>query len=173
MIVPAIVYSLSSQCFIILISTLRFICAVDHLIPLFLEMAYILFIGYRSMHLVLRILSNSNISIGLHRCYFFLSHELIITWYYRLYFIYVWVCLFLCSEHIELSLKGQIHSYLRQRDWFKNKPRRIEKKKKIDVNFYPTKTWPLTLISIPLTHKNMTAHFNIDTPNTQKHDRLL
>ena len=42
--VPAIVYSLilSSQCFVILICTLKFICAVDHLIPLFSEMAYIL-----------------------------------------------------------------------------------------------------------------------------------
>ena len=71
----------------------------------FSGMAYILFIGYMSMHLVLRtgILSNPNISIGLHRCYFFLSHELIITWYYRLYFIYVRVCLFLCSAHIELG----------------------------------------------------------------------
>jgi hypothetical protein len=49
------------------------------------------------------ILSNPNISIGLHRCYFFFSHELIITWYYRLYFIYVRVCLFLCSAHIELG----------------------------------------------------------------------
>jgi hypothetical protein len=48
---------------------------------------------------------NPNISIGLHRCYLFLSDELIITWYYnyRLYFIYVWVCLFLCSAHIELG----------------------------------------------------------------------
>ena len=60
------------------------------------SMAYILFIGYMrlSMHLVLRILSNPriyiivllykslsnpNISIGLYRCYFFFSHELIIT----------------------------------------------------------------------------------------------
>jgi hypothetical protein len=34
-------------------------------------MAYILFIGYMSTHLVLHILSNPNISIGLHRCYFF------------------------------------------------------------------------------------------------------
>ena len=35
----------------------------------------ILFIGYMSRHLVLRILSNPNISIGLHicRCYFFFS----------------------------------------------------------------------------------------------------
>jgi hypothetical protein len=113
-------------------------------------MAYILFIGYMNTHLVLRILSNSNISIGLHRCYFFLSHELIITWYYRLYFIYVWVCLFLCSEHIELSLKGQIHSYLRQRDWFKNKPRRIEKKKKIDVNFYLNVLFCICMSLIPL-----------------------
>ena len=60
------------------------------------SMAYILFIGYMrlSTHLVLRILSNPriyivillykslsnpNISIGLCQCYFFLSHELIIT----------------------------------------------------------------------------------------------
>jgi hypothetical protein len=59
-------------------------------------MAYILFIGYMrlSTHLVLRILSNPriyivillykslsnpNISIGLCQCYFFFSHELIIT----------------------------------------------------------------------------------------------
>jgi hypothetical protein len=59
-------------------------------------MAYILFIGYMrlSTHLVLHILSNPriyivvllykslsnpNISIGLYRCYFFFSHELIIT----------------------------------------------------------------------------------------------
>ena len=77
------------------------------------------------------ILSNPNISIGLHRCYFFLSHELIITWYFRLYFIYVRVRLFLCSAHIELGhWKVKYTSYLRLRDWFKNKPRRIEKKKK-------------------------------------------
>jgi hypothetical protein len=58
------------------------------------SMAYILFIGYMrlSTHLVLRILSNPriyivvllykslsnpNILIGLYRCYFFFSHELI------------------------------------------------------------------------------------------------
>ena len=59
-------------------------------------MAYILFIGYMSTHLVLRILSNPNISIGLHTfvgVIFFLSHELIITW---LFF-------YLCSAHIELG----------------------------------------------------------------------
>jgi hypothetical protein len=71
-----------------------------NLIPVFFfrdaSMAYILFIGYMrlSTHLVLRILSNPRIyivvllykslsnpkiSIGLYRCYFFLSHELIIT----------------------------------------------------------------------------------------------
>jgi hypothetical protein len=58
------------------------------------------------MHLALRILSNPNISIGLHTfvgVIFFLSHELLITWYYKLYFIYVRVCLFLCSAHIELG----------------------------------------------------------------------
>ena len=78
-------------------------------------MAYILFIGYMrlSTHLVLRILSNPriyivvllykslsnlNISIGLYRCYFFFSHELIVT-----YFINVRMCQFLCSAHIELG----------------------------------------------------------------------
>jgi hypothetical protein len=43
----------------------------------FLEMAYILFIGYRSS-ILFCILCKPNISIGLHRCYIF-SHELIIT----------------------------------------------------------------------------------------------
>jgi Na+/melibiose symporter-like transporter len=60
----------------------------------------------------------------------FLSHELIIT----CIFIYVWVCLFLCSAHIELGHWKVKYSYLRLRDWFKNKLRKIEKK--IDVNFY-------------------------------------
>jgi hypothetical protein len=51
----------------------------------------------------------------------FFSHEFIIT----CIFIYVRVCLFLYSAHWTRSLKGQIHSYLRLRDLFKNKPRRI------------------------------------------------
>ena len=36
----------------------------------------------------------------------------------------------ICMEctHWTRSLKGQIHSYLRLRDWFKNTPRMIEKK---------------------------------------------
>ena len=82
-----------------------YLCSWSFDTGFFSGMAYILFIGYMSMHLVLRVLSNPNISIGLHRCYLFLSEELIITWYYnyRLYFIYVWVCLFLCSAHIELG----------------------------------------------------------------------
>ena len=82
------------------------------------------------MYLVLCILSNPNISIGLHicRCYFFslsrVDNHLVKgrslhfppilnkipsiqnlneTTDYRLYFIYVRVCLFLCSAHIELG----------------------------------------------------------------------
>jgi hypothetical protein len=51
----------------------------------------------------------------------FFSQEFIIT----CIFIYVRVCLFLYSAHWTLSLKGQIQSYLRLRDLFKNKPRRI------------------------------------------------
>jgi hypothetical protein len=50
----AIVYSSSSQCFVILICTLKFICAVDTVF-LLSGMAYILFIGYMSTHLVLHI----------------------------------------------------------------------------------------------------------------------
>ena len=50
MIVPAIDYSLSSQCFVILICTLKFICAVDHLIPVFSGMVYV-YKGYNGMPL--------------------------------------------------------------------------------------------------------------------------
>ena len=78
-------------------------------------MAYILFIGYMrlSTHLVLHILSNPrnyivvllykslsnpNISIGLYWFFFFLSQV-----DNHLCFINVWMCLFLCSAHIELG----------------------------------------------------------------------
>ena len=94
-------------------------------------MAYILFIGYMrlSTHLALRILSNPriyivvllykslsnpNILIGLYRCYFFFSHELIITCVLSMYgCVYFYLVHKLNSKR---SLKGQIHSYLRLRD---------------------------------------------------------
>jgi hypothetical protein len=38
------------------------------------------------------------------------------------------------TTRVELGHKKVKYSYLRLRDWFKNKPRRI--KKKPDVNFY-------------------------------------
>jgi len=66
-------------------------------------MPYILFIGYMSMHLVLRIYLIPTFRLVYIGVIFFLSRELMITWYYRMYFIYVWVCLFLCSAHIELG----------------------------------------------------------------------
>jgi hypothetical protein len=79
-------------------------------------MAYILFIGYMrlSTHLVLRILSNPriyiivllykslsnpNISIGLYRWFFFSLSRVD----NHMCFINVWMCLFLCSAHIELG----------------------------------------------------------------------
>ena len=92
-------------------------------------MAYILFIGYMSTHLVLRILSNPNISIGLHTfvgVIFFLSHVLIITW---LFFIYVVHTLNSVTKRSNTVTWG----------WeidLKTNRKRLKKNQKIDVNFY-------------------------------------
>jgi hypothetical protein len=116
------------------------------------SMAYILIIGYTrlSTHLVLRILanpriyivvllykslSNPNISNGLYRCYFFFSHELIITCVLSMYGCVYFYLVHKLNSVTKRSLKGQIHSYLRLRDWFKNTLRMIEKKKKNWCNF--------------------------------------
>ena len=107
------------------------------------SMAYILFIGYMrlSTHLVLCILSNPriyivvllykslsnlNISIGLYRCYFFFSHEVIITCVLSMY-----GCVYFYVVHILNSVTKRSNTQLPEAEGlFKNTPRMIEKKKK-------------------------------------------